>query len=209
MIKIYLLPILLLASLNLFSQEIYFTTGKNYTKYNYKDANLQSNANLQSGTGNFYEVGLNKPLGINKVSYELGVSLNDYNAIGGNSANYYRWDTQYLGIHTGLSYSLLTNKNKPKKDFDVLVGTGLNVSTLIYGKQEINGLYYDLMDQKEFSGIILESSVGLAAKYAFSSYGSLSLGYNFCQSVNITNTSKEKLSFTTNQLELGVYFNID
>lgn len=209
MIKNYLLLILLLVSINLFSQEIYFASGKNYTKYIYKDANLQSNPNIQSGTGNFYEVGLVKPLGVRKVSYELGLSLNDYNAIGGNSANSYRWDTQYLGIHGGLSYSLLTSKNKPKKDFDILVGTGLNASTLIYGKQEINGLYYDLMNQKEFSGIVLESSVGLAAKYAISSFGSISLGYNFCQSVNITNTSKEKLSFSTNQLELGVYFNID
>jgi hypothetical protein len=114
-----------------------------------------------------------------------------------------------LGIHGGLSYSLLTNKNISKKDFDVLVRAALNASTLVYGKQELNGLYYDLMNQKEFSGIILEPSIGIATKYAFSSFGSLSLGYNFCQSVNITNNSQEKLSFLTNQIELGLNFNIN
>ena len=90
-----------------------------------------------------------------------------------------------------------------------LAKTGLNVSTLIYGKQEINGIYYDLMHQKEFSGIILESSLGLMVKYNISSYGGLSLGYDYCQSINLSNSSKEKLSFATNQVELGVHFNIN
>ncbi|WP_269240370.1 hypothetical protein [Flavobacterium limnophilum] len=209
MIKNYSLLILLLVSINLFSQEIYFNTGKNYTKYTYKNTDNQQNKDLQAGTGNFYEMGFVKPLGLKKLSYELGLSLNEYNAIGGNSANSYRWDTQYLGIHGGLSYSLLTNKNKPKKNFDILARAALNISTLVYGKQEINGIYYDLMNQKEFSGILLEPSAGLAAKYAFSSFGSLSLGYNFCQSINITNNTEEKLSFSTNQIRLGLYFNIN
>jgi hypothetical protein len=209
MIKNYSLLILLLVSLNLFSQEIYFNTGKNYTKYSYKNTDNQANKDLQNGTGNFYEVGFVKPLGINKISYEFGLSFNEYNAIGSNSTSSYRWDTHYLGIHGGLSYSLLTNKNISKKDFDVLVRAALNASTLVYGKQELNGLYYDLMNQKEFSGIILEPSIGIATKYAFSSFGSLSLGYNFCQSVNITNNSQEKLSFLTNQIELGLNFNIN
>ncbi|GGA87131.1 hypothetical protein GCM10008015_29720 [Flavobacterium palustre] len=209
MIKNYLFIFFFLLTIPLFSQELYFKTGKNYTKYIYKDESLQVNPNIQSGTGGFYEVGFEKPLGIKKVSYQLGLSLNDYNAIGGNSANSYRWDTQYLGVHGGFLYSLLSSKNKPKKDFDFLVKTALDCSTMIYGKQEINGNYYDLKQQKEFSGIILQSSIGFSAKYAISSFGALSLGYNFCQSINITNTSKEKLSFNTNQLELGVHFNIN
>lgn len=209
MIKNYLFVFFLLATVPLFSQEIYFNTGKNFTKYIYKDESLQVNPNIQSGTGNFYELGLEKPFTNKKFSYELGIALNDYNAVGGNSAGSYRWDTQYLGIHGGLSYSLLFCKTKPKKDFDFLIKTGLNAATIIYGKQEINGVYYDLKQQKEFSGIVLESSVGFTAKYAVPSFGSLSLGYDFCQSVNITNTSKEKLSFNTHQLELGIHFNIN
>ncbi|WP_417940856.1 hypothetical protein [Flavobacterium sp. RS13.1] len=209
MIKNYSLLILLLVSINLFSQEVYFNTGKNYTNYRYKNADGQQRKDLQVGTGNFYEIGLKKPLGLKKVSYEFGLSFNEYNAIGSSSDNSYRWDTQYLGIHGGLSYSLLTNKNKPEKGFDILLGAGLNASTIVYGKQELNGIYYDLMNQKEFSGILLQPSVGLVAKYAFSSVGSLSLGYNFCQSINITNNSDEKLTFRTNQIKLGFNFKID
>lgn len=208
MIKNYLFVFFLLATVPLFSQELYFNTGKNFTKYIYKDESLQVNPNIQSGTGNFYEVGLTKPFLNKKFLYEFGLALNEYNAVGGNSAGSYHWDTQYLGAHGGLMYSLLYDKTNPK-DFDLLIKTGLNASTIIYGKQEINGVYYDLINQKEFSGIVVESSIGFSAKYAIHSFGALSLGYNFCQSINITNTSKEKLSFNTHQLELGIHFNIN
>lgn len=209
MIKNYLLLIFLLVSASIFSQEIYFSTGKNYTKYIYKDANLQKNPNIQSGAGSFYEVGFTKPFVKKSILYSLGLSLNDYNALGGNSVNSYRWDTQYIGLHGGLLYKFYSHKINSKNNIDFLVKTGLNASTLIYGKQEINGIYYDLMHQKEFSGIILESSVGVMVKYNIPSFGGLSLGYDYCQSINISNSLKEKLSFNTNQIELGVYFNIN
>lgn len=208
MIKNYFLFLFLMVTLSIFSQEIYFTTGKNYTKYLYKDANLQTNPNIQSGSGNFYEIGFTKPLAKKNIFYSLGLSLNDYNALGGNTANSYRWDTQYLGLHGGLLYKFLSYKTSTKNTIDFLAKTGLNVSKLIYGKQEMNGVYYDLMHQKEFSGIILESSVGLMFKYTIPSFGGLSLGYDYCQSINVSNTLKEKLSFATNQIELGVHFNI-
>lgn len=209
MIKNYLLFIFLLAFTTIFSQEVYFASGKNYTKYIYKDANLQSNPNIQSGTGNFYEVGFVKPLVNKNILYSFGLSLNDYNAIGGNSTNSYRWDTQYLGLHGGLLYNFYSYTATSKNRIDFLVKTRLNAATIIYGKQEINGVYYDLIHENEFSGIVLESSIGLMAKYAIPSFGALSLGYNFCQSINVTNSSREKISFSTNQLQLGVHFNIN
>lgn len=208
MIKNYFLLTFLLATTTIFSQEVYFASGKNYTKYLYKDANLQSNPTIQSGTGNFYEIGYSKPFINNKIWYSLGLSLNDYNAIGGNSANSYRWDTQYLGVQGGLSYQFYSFGATSKNKIDLLLKTRLNIATIIYGKQEINGIYYDLIHENEFSGIVLESSVGLTAKYAIPSFGALSLGYSFGQSINISNSSKEKISFSTNQLQLGVHFNI-
>lgn len=209
MTKNYFLLTFLLATTITFSQEVYFATGKNYTKYLYKDANLQSNPNIQSGTGNFYEVGFVKPLVNKNILYSFGISLNDYNAIGGNTANSYRWDTQYLGVHGGLLYNFYSFAANSKNKIDFLVKARLNASTIIYGKQEINGIYYDLINEKEFSGIVLEPSVGLMGKYAIPSFGALSLGYNFCRSINVSNSSEEKISFSTNQLQLGVHFNIN
>ncbi|MFA9189231.1 hypothetical protein AAGV33_14890 [Flavobacterium sp. FBOR7N2.3] len=209
MIKNYASFIFLLVSTVVFSQEVYFASGKNYTKYNYKDANFQSNPNLQSGTGNFYEVGIVKSLVNKNILYSFGIALNEYNAIGGNSANSYRWDTEYLGLHGALLYQFYTHIVGSKNKIDFLAKARLNAATIIYGKQEINGMYYDLINENEFSGLILESSLGFMAKYQIASFGALSLGYNFGQSVNITNDSREKISFNTNQLQLGFHFNIN
>lgn len=209
MIKNYFLLLFVLTTASVFSQEIYFTTGKNFTKYIYKDSNLQTNPNLQSGAGSFYEIGITKPLTKKNIFYSLGLSLNEYNAIGGNTANSYRWDTQYLGVQGGLSYQFYSLKSNSKNSIDFLVKTTLNASSMIYGKEELNGVYYDLKHQKEFSGLVVASSLGLMAKYRLSSFGALSLGYDFGQTINITNTSSEKLSFNTHQLELGIYFNIN
>jgi hypothetical protein len=205
MIKKYLLFIALISSCQVFSQEVYINAGKNYTKYNYKNALLQSSTNLQSGTGNSYEVGIAKPFRNEHVLYGLGVSLNDYNAIGGTSASSYRWDTQYLGAKANIYYSFFPNS----KNINLLVNFGVDGSTIIYGKQEIDGTYYDLIHQKEFSGIWIGSSAGVQVKYRIESFGYLSLDYIFIQNLNVSNKTKEKVSFSTQQIALGFHFPIN
>jgi hypothetical protein len=205
MIKKYLLLILLIGSCQVFSQEVYIKSGKNYTKYKYKNALLQSSINLQSGTGNSYDIGIIKPF-INKhVLYGVGIYLNEYNAIGGTSASSYRWDTQYLGATGKIYYSFFPNS----KNINLLLDYGVDGSTIIYGKQEIDGSYYDLIHQKEFSGIWIGSSAGVQVKYQIQSFGFLSLAYSFIQNLNVSNTTKEKVSFSTQQIALGFHFPIN
>jgi hypothetical protein len=206
MIKNYFLLLFLIVSCQLFSQEVYLNIGKNFTKYEYKNSDGQLNANLQSGTGNFYEVGLTKPFTDDHFIYSAGLSLNDYNAIGGNSANSYRWDTKYLGLNGGLAYSFFPNGFDEDQNLNLVLNAGLKGQFIIYGKQEIDGVYYDLVHNEEFSGLIVEPSIGFQVKYFISSFGFLSLGYNYCIGINVSNTSEEKLSFNTHQIGLGFHF---
>lgn len=243
--KNYLLFFAFILSVPLFSQEAYFHSGKNLTNYDFKVGAGESSSLLQSGNGNFYEIGLIKPFVGNHIFYSAGISLNEYNAIGSTSANSYRWNTEYLGLTGELIYSFFPkhrsslansekksdsekdsgsekignsgkkNKSSKKyssnafKNFDVLFNLGINGSTIIQGKQEIDGVFYDLMDQQEFSGILLGSHAGFKFKYRVSNSTSCSVGYNFFQSINLTNKTEEKLSFNTNQVQFGLYFNIN
>jgi len=197
---------ILIVSCQLFSQEIYLNTGKNFTKYEYKNSFRQLNSNLQSGTGNFYEVGLTKPFTDEHFIYSAGLSLNDYNAIGGNSANSYRWDTKYLGLKGGFAYSFPPNGYNTGQNLNFVLNAGLKGQFIIYGKQEIDGVYFDLVHNEEFSGLIVEPSIGFQVKYFISSFGFLSLGYSYCVGINVSNTSEEKLSFSTHQIGLGFHF---
>jgi hypothetical protein len=185
------------------SQEVYFSTGKNFTTYDFKNSTGNTNPNLISGNGNYYELGYFKPLNNERFAYSLGIALNEYNSVGGNTANHYTWDTQYLGLKGGFSYSLIE-----KGDFNVLPNIGLNMATIVSGKQTINGTYFDLTKEKEFSGLLLTPTIGLEVKYNLSAYGFISLGYNYCKGLNLSNSSDQKLSFSTNQLQFGVHYAI-
>jgi hypothetical protein len=201
--KLLLLMSIVCSLESVHSQEIYFYTGKNITNYDFKDASGASNPDLQAGSGTFYETGYVIPLNNEKIKYAIGLSLNEYNAIGGNSGNSYSWNTLYLGIQNVVSYSLVS-----RGSFDANVKGGLGLASLIYGKQEINSTFLDLGSQKEFSGLIIQPVIGFQTRYSIMEDGFLSLGYNFSKSFNVTNNTDEKLSFDNSQIQFGIHFNI-
>jgi hypothetical protein len=182
------------------SQEIYLQTGKNYTQYDYK-SETNNPPSLQAGSGNFYEIGYIMSLNNEKLKYAIGMNVNEYNAIGGDKNDSYSWNTQYLGIQNTFSIAFL-NKN----GFEASVNAGLGISSLIYGKQNINGHYLDLSSQKEFSGLWVAPKLGLQASYNVSNDIFLSLGYGYSKNYNLSNSTPEKLSFNNNQIQFGVHF---
>jgi hypothetical protein len=183
------------------AQGVYMQTGKNFTKYDYKSDSGSSNI-LQSGSGNFYEIGYIVNMKTEKLKYMLGLGLNEYNAIGGNAVSSYSWNTQYIGVQNSISYAVLKTSG-----FETSIYGGLGIATLIYGKQNLDGEFLDLSSQKEFSGLLLSPKLGAQASYNVDNDIFLSLGYGFSKSYNITNNTNEKLSFSTNQIQFGVYFN--
>lgn len=202
----YILLCIVMLSSHLFSQQLFLKAGKNFTKYAYKDSDGQANLNLKSGEGSFYELGVALPLTNKHFMYSASLVLNEYNAMGGNTANSYRWDTHYLGIKGGFEYSFFPEKNSRFTHLDLILNAGLLGQTIVYGKQEINGTYYDLVENKEFSGVVIGSSAGCQVKYAIQSFGIISINYNYQHSLNVSNNTPEKVSFNTHQVGLGFHF---
>jgi hypothetical protein len=200
--KLAFLLTLYLASQTSFAQEVYFYTGKNFTTYDYKNSSGATNPNLKNGTGNFYELGYSQPLSNEKINIHLGLALNEYNCVGGNNTNSYSWNTQYLGIQSRLSYSLIDRR----KSYDILPHIGINSGTIISGKQTINGTYFDLTKEKEFSGLLATPSVGIQVKYNLAAAGYISLGYDYCKGFNLSNSTTQKLGFSTHQLQFGIHY---
>lgn len=198
--KLLLLVVFVFSIPNMHSQEIYLQTGKNYTQYDYK-SDTNSSPNLQAGSGNFYEIGYIMKLNNESLKYAVGLSLNEYNAIGGDINSSYSWNTQYMGVENTLSIAFLNTGG-----FQASANGGLGISTLIYGKQNLNGQYLDLSSQKEFTGIWIAPNLGLTASYNVDNDIYLSLGYTYSKSFNVSNSTDEKLSFNNSQIQFGVHF---
>ena len=135
--KRFLLIIALLSLTHAQSQELYFLTGSNFTKFTFESNSPAMSMPLQSGTGMTYEIGYVIPLPHKGFSYLFAVTLNNHNALAGSSATTYEWTTKYLGGQSALQYSYTITPL-----LSVSARGGVNVSTIIYGKQNLDGAIF-------------------------------------------------------------------
>ena len=202
--KKYLLLLVLFSGCFLQAQELFFSNGKNFTKYDYKNSFGNTNSNLRSGEGSFYQLGLDFKLNkaTDKLSYAVSIVYNQFNAEGGTSTANYSWKTNYLGVQNALNYTLFQNS----KSFKVKTKLGVATSTIIKGEQYINNVVYNITKQEEFSGITIQPNVGVDFQYAINPNIRISAGYEFSKAFNVSNSSSEELSFTNNQIHFGLHF---
>jgi hypothetical protein len=187
------------------AQDLFFTTGKNFTKYDYINSLGMSNPNIRNGDGSFYQLGMAFNLNISRsndeFSYAVSLVYNQFNAVGGSRTANYAWDTGYIGIQNELNYILFQNYDSYK----VKAKLGCATSTIIKGEQNINNIVYDISKQEEFKGILLQPNIGIDFHYAINRDLEFSAGYEFSKAFNVSNSSAEKLSFTNNQIHFGVH----
>jgi hypothetical protein len=176
--------------------------GKNFTSFSYKNTTPFTEKIKINGTGSSYELGYAMPLKYKDFSYLGSVTLNDYNATGESDLNNLEWKTTYIGVQNVVDYRFYDSFY-----FFISAQAGLNVSTMLYGKQQLNNATYNLTKNKDFSGLILQPVLGLNAKYYISKSGYLSLGCNFTKSMSL-NPTPEKVSFNTFQILFGGYFDL-
>lgn len=183
------------------SQELFLVSGKNLTSYDYKSANGASDFNLKSKTGSYYELGYEHIFN-KKISYIASITLNQFNSFSTNEVKSYSWNTNYLGIQNAAAYTLFKTEN----EIELKLKAGVNIATIIDGKEQINGVIYDVKTEPEFSGIFFQPLIGLDLRYVITDYVTLSMGYNFSKAFKFSHTTDEKLSFTNNQVQLGIHF---
>jgi len=201
--KFYLLLITIFAFSNSYSQEFYFLTGNNFTKYNFTSESGPIKIIFLAGVGSTYELGYMRPMSNKRFSHTIAVNLNDYNSISGDFASSYKWNTKYLGVNNSVDLTVQLSSK-----FRLLLKAGLNLSTIIYGTQEVNGAFTDIVNKDAYSGLTFLPNAGVQLKYKLNDLGYLSFGYGLSQSVILFNISKDKLTTNTNQILFGIHFNI-
>ena len=210
--NLYLLLFLIFISTHIRAQEIYFSSGKNTTNFDYKSSNdTHENLNFRSGTGNYFEVGYVHGLINYKLLYSIGFTYNEYNSKASNYSTNYSWKTKYIGITNKISFNLSKEYSECShygSGLRTFVSIGFNTSTLTSGEQYINNYYYNLVGNEDFLGIIVQPFAGINSQYNISRSFKLTIGYSFSKSFGLLNDSAEKLSFNNHQFQLGFQISI-
>lgn len=187
---------------------LYFNLGKNFSSFSYKNRSAFTEKLTINGVGDAYEIGYSKPLkyksyqSFKDFRYSGSLTWNEYNATAVSTANQLEWKTTYIGLQNTVDYQFYDA-------FQLYLSAkaGLNLSTILFGKQIVNSSGYNLVHQKEFSGLVLQPLVGVYAKYYLSKNGYLSMGCNLSKSVKLGNNT-DKVTINTTQILFGGYFDL-
>jgi len=201
-----LLLFCLILSFGLSSQEIFFSSGKNYTDFDFSTDNATEKTSFASGAGNFYEIGVTSILNYSKTfKISSSLTLDEYNANTGDATTYYSWRADYIGIKNNLDIKILNLSSY----VSLYSSFGLSLQMLINGQQQINGLTYDLTKQEEFKGLFISPNIGASLRVTLSKNAGVSAGYSLFETLPMKTSSDQNLSFISRQIQFKFIFSLD
>lgn len=202
MYKKYLLIIMLFLAFNVSSQELFGSIGKNFTKYKYTNSLNETVIGLQRSSGSFYEAGVAYELDSNNdFFFASSLTYNQFNTNAKINSSEYSWNTNYLGIQNVITYNFFLTHTT----FAIQAKLGLNLSHIISGEQDNNGVFFDLTNEPALKGVFVQPLAGFDLSYDINDRIYISCGFNFSKAFNI-NSSTEKMSFSNNQIQIGFHF---
>lgn len=194
-----------LLSLSAFSQGVFFNAGKNFSTISYKNRSSFTEKLKINGVGDAYELGYTDVLkykNFKDLKYTGSVTINDFNGIAESAQNKLEWETTYLGVQSTVDYQFYESFY-----FFLSARAGLNISTILRGKQVVNNSAYNLVGNGEFSGLILQPVIGVYAKYYLTKTGYLSAGLNLSKSMKLGN-NPDNVSINNTQILFGGCFDL-
>ena len=194
-----------LISFSTYSQVVFFNMGKNFSTISYKNRSAFTEKLDINGVGDAYEIGYTDVLkykNFKDLKFTGSVTINDFNAMAESAINRLEWKTTYLGVQSTVDYQFYD-----AFFFFLSARAGLNLATIVRGKQSVNNAAYDLVGNNEFSGIVLQPVIGVYAKYYLSKNGYLSAGLNLSKSLKLGNNS-DNVSINNTQILFGGYFDL-
>lgn len=187
-------------------QTIYLKNGKNFTDFKFIQADGTHSPGFQKGVGDVYDLGIRYILFKEKSHLfgEVGIIVNEYNAFVGIKSNYITWKTYYLGIQNSALYSFINRYN-----YFMAIRLGVNTSKIMYGKEEVNGIIYDLRKEDNFKRFLFQYVIGLDMKYNATNEISIGLGFNLINSSNLSKAGAPKFFINNKQMTASIFFIIN
>ena len=183
-------------------QNLFFKTGLNYTSYNFEDQNGKKLQGLIPGVGSSFQLGAGIPLVESVVEYEIGLTLDSFDASGGGSMDNFNWNTTYGGIRNSIEFYPIWG------DLTLGIQANLGTSKIINGSQDLNNSKFDISKHPEFNGILVQPGLGLTMLYQVFDQGLLSFQYDYSRSITLGEKTVETLSFRNSRILFGIHYQL-
>jgi hypothetical protein len=183
-------------------QNLFFKTGLNHTTYNFKDQNGIKLQGLIPGVAPSYQLGAGFPIFQEWGNYEIGVTIDSFDATGGGSNDNFHWNTTYGGIRNSVEFYPIWG------DLTLGIKANLGTSKIINGSQSLNNAKFDISRHPEFNGILLQPGLGLTISYRVFEQGSLSFQYDYSNSTTLGKKTMETLNFQNNRILFGIHYQL-
>ena len=189
------------------NSKLFFSLGKNFTCYDYKNTEGRANNNVLNSDGFNFEIGKKGILTLNllaiKALLSASLSLNEYNSIGSTTGTYLRWDTTYIGGNLFATIESFRFLSLVSLEFS----GGLGLSHILFGEQQIGSEVIRLDKHNEFDGVFIRPFVEIGSNLYKSNKTSIGLFLNLSKDFSLDTNSDQKLNFENIQVKFKIAVN--
>jgi len=183
---------------------VFISVGKNFTYYDYSNTFGSNNPTVRSSGGINFELGKRGIIYFDflmtKLMLSSSVSLNEYNAEGGNDNLSYKWETTYFGLNlfaTAQTLNLIGGIS-----FELSGGAG--ISHIVYGRQKLGSSTFNLISNNEFDGIFFKPFVEFGANFYNTNKVNASILINSSRDISLDSNSDQYLNFNNFQIKFRI-----
>ena len=193
---------LFLLSLPAYSQSYQLAVGSNLTNYLFVNSASTNPANMRAATG--MHLSLHREAAIsNDFFYDLGISYNQFNAVGDVQNIPMRYDTDFIGLGAGIGPHI-----KLGKTTSLVVKGKVSAVKMIHGNQLLLNRYINLADDDQFNSIRTMYGLSLDLRKQINAQVSTFVSYQYLTSykqfIEPNRTGKSTVNFIPTTFSLGL-----
>ena len=193
---------LFLLTLPAYSQSYQLAVGSNLTNYLFVNSASTNPANMRAATG--MHLSLHREAAIsNDFFYDLGISYNQFNAVGDVQNIPMRYDTDFIGLGAGIGPHI-----KLGKTLSLVVKGRVSAVKMINGNQLLLNRYIDLADDDQFNSIRTMYGLSLDLRKQINAQVSTFVSYQYMTSykqfIEPNKTGTSTVNFIPTTFSLGL-----
>ena len=191
-----------LLSLPAYSQNYQVSVGSNLTSYLFVNSASVNPANLRAASGMHLSINREKAIS-NDFYYDLGISYNQFNAVGDVQNIPMSYATDFIGLGAGIGPRI-----KLGKTTSLVVKGRVSAVKMIHGNQMLLNRYIDLAEDEQFNSVRSMYGLSLELRKQINSQVSTFVSYQYLTSykqfIEPNKTGTSTVNFVPSTFSIGL-----